>query len=58
MKNCVLDDRFCNQCGECDLCDLEPSKVCDNCMECLDTDLDYKVIQIDEVITGNSKKKH
>lgn len=58
MKTCILNERFCNQCGDCDRCDLEPSKVCDNCMECLDADLDYKVIQIDEVISGNPKKKH
>ena len=34
-KKCVLYDRDCIECGECDRCDLDPNKICDNCMKCV-----------------------
>ena len=38
-------------CGECEMCDLDPNKVCDNCMKCLNLDkADYRAIEIDEII--------
>ena len=51
LKKCLLyDDRSCNECGECTRCDLNPDKLCDNCMKCLNsTDADYTSIEIDEV---------
>lgn len=48
---CLLDDdKFCNECGECTRCDLNPEKLCDNCMACLNkSDAEYASIEIDEV---------
>ena len=31
VKECVLYDRECCNCGECLRCDLNPEKICDNC---------------------------
>ena len=50
-KLCELYDRECINCGECDLCDLDPTKVCDSCGKCLETDNDYKAITITKIIT-------
>ena len=50
-KDCVLYDRVCVECGECDICDLNPEKVCDNCMECVKSESDYRAIRIDGVLT-------
>ena len=49
MKQCVLYDRPCVDCGECDRCDLDPDKICDNCMRCVNGDDEYRSIRIDEV---------
>ena len=49
MKPCVLYDRECIECGECDRCDLDPNKICDNCMKCVNGDSEYRSILIDEV---------
>lgn len=50
-KACLLyDDRACIECGECERCDLNPEKLCDNCMKCLNSsDADYTAIEIDEI---------
>ena len=51
MKKCVLYDRECIDCGECDRCDLDPEKICDNCMRCINgDDPEYRSIRIDKVI--------
>ena len=47
---CVLYDRHCINCGECNLCDLDKSKICDNCCKCIDKDVDYYRIDIDDII--------
>ena len=49
MKKCVLYDRECIECGECHRCDLDPSKICDNCMKCVNGDQEFRSILIDEV---------
>ncbi len=49
-KMCVLYDRECIGCGECDRCDLDPDKICDNCMKCVQTDADYRGIEIDGIV--------
>lgn len=50
-EHCVLDEsKICDNCGECNICDLDPNKICDNCMKCLETNADYKAIEIDEII--------
>lgn len=58
MKECVLYDRECIGCGECDRCDLDPEKICDNCMKCVNGDQEYRSILIDEVrVDKNSEPK-
>lgn len=50
MKQCVLYDRECIECGECDRCDLDPDKICDNCMRCINgEEKDYRAILIQGV---------
>lgn len=56
MKKCVLYDRECIECGECDRCDLDPSKICDNCMKCINGGEKYRSVYIDDVITDHAKK--
>ena len=48
-KQCVLYDRVCIGCGECDRCDLDPEKICDNCMKCVQGDAEYLGIRIDGI---------
>lgn len=50
MKECVLEDKMCTNCGECELCDLDKNKKCDNCGACIETDAESRAIQIDDVI--------
>lgn len=50
-KECLLYDRECIDCGECDRCDLDPEKICDNCMKCVNGDDAYRSIKIDAIIT-------
>lgn len=56
---CVLYDRECIDCGECDRCDLDPEKICDNCMRCIngDEEQEYRSLRIDEVILDTKNKK-
>ena len=50
-KWCVLTDgKRCDECGECQRCDLDPEKICDNCMKCVNTGADYSAVEIDEII--------
>jgi hypothetical protein len=51
IKDCVLEERKCNECGVCNLCDLDESKNCDNCCKCLG-DSDYTGIEIDDILTS------
>ena len=48
-RACVLYDRECIGCGECDRCDLDPGKICDNCMKCVQGDADFRGIAIDGI---------
>ena len=52
MRRCVLYDRECMECGECNLCDLEPGKLCDNCMRCVDDGSDYNEVVIEDIVDG------
>jgi len=54
-KQCVLYDRECIDCGECDRCDLDPDKICDNCMKCVNGDAEYRGINIDGIILDQEK---
>ena len=54
-KWCVLvEGKLCNACGECQKCDLDPDKICDNCMKCVNSGADYSAIEIDEIIESES----
>lgn len=56
MKECVLYDRPCCNCGECLKCDLDPNKTCDNCGQCLETHgKAYNEIKIDRVVLDGSE---
>ena len=48
-RRCVLYERECIGCGECDRCDLDPEKICDNCMKCVNGDAAYRAIAIDRI---------
>lgn len=50
MKDCVLYDRKCIECGECEICDLDKTKKCTNCGKCIETDAESRAIKIDDVI--------
>ncbi len=50
MRECILYDRECIECGECDRCDLNPDKICDNCGQCIATDQEYYEIKIDGIV--------
>lgn len=50
MKQCILYDRECIDCGECDMCELDPKKRCDNCMKCVNGSAEYRAVYVDEVI--------
>lgn len=56
-RQCVLYDRECTHCGECDRCDLDPEKICDNCMKCVNGDSDYRAIALDEILLESEVKK-
>lgn len=50
MKECVLYDRECIECGECLKCDIDPNKICDNCGKCLESNgKDYNELKIDAI---------
>lgn len=49
MKECVLYDKICTNCGECDRCDLDPKKICDNCGKCIEQEGEYNAIKIDDI---------
>ena len=54
-RQCVLYDRECIGCGECDRCDLDPGKICDNCMKCVNGDAEYRGINIDGIFLESEK---
>ena len=49
VRSCVLYDWECIGCGECDRCDLDPEKICDNCMKCIQGDAEFRGIVIDGI---------
>ena len=55
-KECVLYDRECIGCGECDRGDLDPNKICDNCMKCVQGNSEYRAIRIDGIVMSEEDK--
>lgn len=58
MKQCELYDRECIECGECERCDLDPNKICDNCMKCVNGDAEYRGVVIDEIQAPKSEQNN
>ena len=50
VKPCILYDRDCIGCGECDRCDLDPDKICDNCIKCIQNGSDFRSVIIDRIV--------
>lgn len=42
----VVEDNF---------CDLDPTKICDNCFKCLETDSDYASVEIDGIYMNGER---
>ena len=36
-------------------CDLDPTKICDNCFRCLETDADYEIVEIDGIYSDGKR---
>lgn len=54
---CIMEDRICTECGECDLCDLDPTKLCNNCCQCINTpEGDYAEIEIEDILINTEDK--
>ena len=53
----ILYDRECIDCGECDMCELDPTKRCDNCMKCVNSDAEYRGVIIDEIISSDKSNQ-
>lgn len=50
-KECVIVKGVaCDGCNFCNTCDLDPDKICDNCMRCINNNSDYAAIAIDEIV--------
>ena len=50
LKQCVIaEGAICDDCGFCNTCDLDPDKVCDNGMKCLDEG-DYNAVIIEKSV--------
>ncbi|MDK2800540.1 MAG: hypothetical protein PWP27_1195 [Clostridiales bacterium] len=50
QKECVLENKFCINCKLCHFCDLDKNKICNNCSKCIEDDVDYKAIEIDDIL--------
>ncbi len=55
QRMCELYDRICIGCGECDRCDLDPNKICDNCMKCINGENEYRAITVDGIRLEHQK---
>ncbi len=49
LRECVLENKPCIECGECNVCDLDKNKICDNCEQCINIDAEYNYIEVDEI---------
>jgi len=45
-KACIIYERKCIQCGECDMCNLDPKIKCTSCGKCLETEKEFRSINI------------
>jgi len=49
---CVLEDKECIRCMECEICDLDENKVCDNCGKCIESESEFRAIEVDGIRDG------
>ncbi|PKM79764.1 MAG: hypothetical protein CVU89_16615 [Firmicutes bacterium HGW-Firmicutes-14] len=57
-KFCMLEEnKICDDCLECNTCDLDPNKICDNCAKCIDSQSEYRAIEIDDFIISEDLKR-
>jgi len=49
---CILEDKECTRCCECEICDLDNNKICDNCGKCIESDSDYRALEVDRIADG------
>lgn len=50
MKECILEDKICTNCGECEVCDLDENKKCDNCGKCIESSAESRAIEIEDIL--------
>ena len=53
VKN--ITDQENNILSEDNYCDLDPTKICDNCFKCLETDADYATVEIDGIYMNGER---
>lgn len=41
--------------AEDNFCDLDPTKICDNCFKCLETDSDFASVEIDGIYMNGER---
>ncbi len=56
----ITDTDFTSDCksddgSEDNYCDLDPTKICDNCFKCLETDTDYASVEIDGIYLNGER---
>ncbi|ADL12694.1 hypothetical protein [Acetohalobium arabaticum] len=49
ISECVLEHKPCTDCGECNYCDLDETKICDNCMECIEGNQEFRAIEVSDI---------
>ena len=50
MKECILEDKICTNCGDCEICDLDENKKCDNCGKCIESSAESRAIEISDIL--------
>ncbi|MGN0779766.1 MAG: hypothetical protein ACI4MJ_11495 [Aristaeellaceae bacterium] len=48
-------DQFGMDADEDDRCDLDPDKICDNCMKCINGDSDYRAIILEGIVLSDEE---
>jgi hypothetical protein len=56
-ERCELYDRECINCGECTVCDLDSTKRCDNCCKCIESEGNYRSVNLQKFIEEQNKKE-
>lgn len=54
---CIIEDRLCTECGECDHCEINAEEICDNCCQCINSEADFRGIEIDEILINTEDTK-